>query len=418
MEKPHMSEQKVRLKLPQKVTQQLELKDGDQVKITLRNNDALIQSHASEISLYQRISLAWFVLPAVACSLLFNGFFAVRGDNQIPLSGNTSLATGTILLGVIMGTILFGIFFVRERRNQTNTFSQNIYWRNFPVIILSFALILGLTLLGSFWLFETMFDGLSFDRLTATIIFFVFETIINYLMILLAFSLAPNILIRLFTLVIVSDVLIAMASNTSRRWWQYNLSFLGTKLASNSWQFNITLIFSALIMVALVDYIFVSLHAIYPHSWRLNILRSILTLMAVDLGAVGFFPNNAASHYMHDKVAGFLVYFIIVLIVGIRWLLPGVTREFLTLSYTIGAILVAADILFQGIGYLSLTAFEIIGFALSFGWVVMLLQLLQQLIGRGTRVFYVKAKIKLLKMTKTCYNSDNCNKNSEGMCLR
>ncbi|MGL0747153.1 hypothetical protein [Secundilactobacillus paracollinoides] len=389
-----MSEQKVRLKLPQKVTQQLELKDGDQVKITLRNNDALIQSHASEISLYQRISLAWFVLPAVACSLLFNGFFAVRGDNQIPLSGNTSLATGTILLGVIMGTILFGIFFVRERRNQTNTFSQNIYWRNFPVIILSFALILGLTLLGSFWLFETMFDGLSFDRLTATIIFFVFETIINYLMILLAFSLAPNILIRLFTLVIVSDVLIAMASNTSRRWWQYNLSFLGTKLASNSWQFNITLIFSALIMVALVDYIFVSLHAIYPHSWRLNILRSILTLMAVDLGAVGFFPNNAASHYMHDKVAGFLVYFIIVLIVGIRWLLPGVTREFLTLSYTIGAILVAADILFQGIGYLSLTAFEIIGFALSFGWVVMLLQLLQQLIGRGTRVFYVKAKIK------------------------
>ncbi|ANZ60931.1 hypothetical protein AYR62_11860 [Secundilactobacillus paracollinoides] len=394
MEKPHMSEQKVRLKLPQKVTQQLELKDGDQVKITLRNNDALIQSHASEISLYQRISLAWFVLPAVACSLLFNGFFAVRGDNQIPLSGNTSLATGTILLGVIMGTILFGIFFVRERRNQTNTFSQNIYWRNFPVIILSFALILGLTLLGSFWLFETMFDGLSFDRLTATIIFFVFETIINYLMILLAFSLAPNILIRLFTLVIVSDVLIAMASNTSRRWWQYNLSFLGTKLASNSWQFNITLIFSALIMVALVDYIFVSLHAIYPHSWRLNILRSILTLMAVDLGAVGFFPNNAASHYMHDKVAGFLVYFIIVLIVGIRWLLPGVTREFLTLSYTIGAILVAADILFQGIGYLSLTAFEIIGFALSFGWVVMLLQLLQQLIGRGTRVFYVKAKIK------------------------
>lgn len=394
MEKPHMSEQKIRLKLPQKVTQQLELKDGDQVKITLRNNDALIQSHASEILLYQRISLAWFVLPAVACSLLFNGFFAVRGDNQIPLSGNTSLATGTILLGVIMGTILFGIFFVRERRNQTNTFSQNIYWRNFPVIILSFALILGLTLLGSFWLFETMFDGLSFDRLTATIIFFVFETIINYLMILLAFSLAPNILIRLFTLVIVSGVLIAMASNTSRRWWQYNLSFLGTKLASNSWQFNITLIFSALIMVALVDYIFVSLHAIYPHSWRLNILRAILTLMAVDLGAVGFFPNNAASHYMHDKVAGFLVYFIIILIVGIRWLLPGVTREFLTLSYTIGAILVAADILFQGIGYLSLTAFEIIGFALSFGWVVMLLQLLQQLIDRGTRVFYVKAKIK------------------------
>ncbi|KRM75336.1 hypothetical protein [Secundilactobacillus collinoides] len=389
-----MSEQKMRLKLPQKVTKQLALKDGDQVKITLRNHDALIQSSASEISLYQRISLAWYVLPAVVCALVFNAFFAVREDNQIPLSGNTSLATATILLGVIVGTILFGIFFIRERRNQTNTFSKNIYWRNFPVIILSFALILGLGLLGFFWLFRTMFDGLSFDRLTATIIFFIFETIINYVMILVAFSLAPNMLIRLFTLAIISGVLIAMASNTSRRWWQYNLSFLGTKLASNSWQFNITLMFSALIMVALVDYIFVSLHASYPHSWRLNVLRGVLTLMAVDLGSVGFFPNNAASHYMHDKVSGFLVYFIIILIVGIRWLLPGITKEFLTLSYTIGAILVAADILFQGVGYLSLTAFEIIGFVLSFGWVVMLLQLLQQLIDRGTRVFYVKAKVK------------------------
>lgn len=226
-----MSEQKMRLKLPQKVTKQLALKDGDQVKITLRNHDALIQSSASEVSLYQRISLAWYVLPAVVCALVFNAFFAVREDNQIPLSGNTSLATATILLGVIVGTILFGIFFIRERRNQTNTFSKNIYWRNFPVIILSFALILGLGLLGFFWLFRTMFDGLSFDRLTATIIFFIFETIINYVMILVAFSLAPNMLIRLFTLVIISGVLIAMASNTSRRWWQYNLSFLGTKLA-------------------------------------------------------------------------------------------------------------------------------------------------------------------------------------------
>lgn len=385
-----MSEQNMWLKLPQKLTKQLNLEEDDQVKITLRNHDALIERAESEM-LYQRISLFWYILPALIGALIFNILFTLHGNTQIALSGKMSLATGTILLGTIMGTLLFCIFFIRERRNQTNPFSKNIYWRNFPVIILSFGLILGLGLLGLFWLFETMFDGLSFDLLTATIIFFIFEMIINYVMILAALLLTPSMLIRVFTIVIVSGVLISMASNTSHRWWQYNLSFLGTKLASNSWQFNITLMFSALIMVALVDYIFVSLHAIYPHAWRLNVLRTLLTFMAVDLGAVGFFPNNAASHYIHDKVSGFLVYFIIVLIIGIRWLLPGISKEFLSLSYTIGAILVAADILFEGVNYLSLTAFEIIGFVLSFSWIIILFHLLQQLIDRGSRSFYVKA---------------------------
>ncbi|WP_054655314.1 hypothetical protein [Secundilactobacillus silagei] len=171
-------------------------------------------------------------------------------------------------------------------------------------------------------------------------------------------------------------------------------------MANNSWQFNITLMFSALIMVALIDYIFVSLNAIYPHSIRLLTLRILLTAMSIDLGAVGFFPNNAASHDIHDRLASFLVYFIIILIVGIRWLLPRIPSAFLQMSYSVGAILVTAEVLFKFVGYLSLTAYEIIGFTLAFGWVVLLLQFLQELVDKGTRVFYVKAQAEQKVKTK------------------
>lgn len=382
----------MRIKLPSKLVEQLKINEHGDVKLELRNNDAILSTEASERTLFQRISLWWYLAPALISAIGFNIFFALKNTNQIPMNGDNSFATAVILGGVVIGTVMFAIFFIRERRNQTNTFSANIYWRNFPVVILSFALILALGLLGAFWLFGTIFKGATFDRLTSTIIFFIFEAIINYIMIYAAFSISSRTLIRLFTLVIVSGVVISMATNSSRMWWQHNLSFLGTRLASNSWQFNMTLMFSALIMIALIDYIFVSLHAIHPHSLRLLTLRVILTAMAIDFGAVGFFPNNAQFHVLHDRLSKVLVYFIIVLIVGIHWLLPGVSREFLRMSYTIGAVLVAADITFKVVGYLSLTAFEIIGFALAFGWVLLLLQMLQELIDTGTRVFFVKVE--------------------------
>ncbi|WP_225351901.1 DUF998 domain-containing protein [Secundilactobacillus similis] len=389
---PTDGEVTVKMTLPARVVDQLKVSAGDTVKLELRNHNVLLQSADSERSLFQRISLWWYLAPGLFCSILFNIFFAVKNQNQIPLSGETSLATTVILMGVIMGTILFGIFFIRERRNQTKRLLKKRLLAKFSGRDFILCAYFRDCLMGVFWLFNAIFNGATFDRLTATIIFFVFETMINYVMIFAAFSLSSRTLIRLFTAVIVGGVVISMATNSSRRWWQYNLSFLGTHLAQNSWQFNMTLMFSALLMVALTDYIFVSLAAIYPRSLRLLTLRIVITLMAVDLGAVGFFPNNQRFHFLHDQVAGFLVYFIIGLIVGIRWLLPGISKEFLRMSYTVGAILVVADVLFQFVGYLSLTAFEIIGFALAFGWVIVLFQLLQELIDQGTRLFEVEVE--------------------------
>ena len=94
------------------------------------------------------------------------------------------------------------------------------------------------------------------------------------------------------------------------------------------------------------------------------------------------------------------MYFIIILIVGIRWLLPRIPSAFLQMSYSVGAILVTAEVLFKFVGYLSLTAYEIIGFTLAFGWVVLLLQFLQELVDKGTRVFYVKAQAEQKVKTK------------------
>lgn len=120
----------------------------------------------------------------------------------------------------------------------------------------------------------------------------------------------------------------------------------------------------------------------------------MLTMTAISLGAVGFFPNNGQGrlHELHNLAANWLVYWIILLILGIRWLLPRVTREFLTVSYGIAGTLLVANFLFQTIGYLSLTAFEIIAFFLAFSWILLLVQNIRKLHRRPRIVIEIAAQ--------------------------
>ena len=115
-----------------------------------------------------------------------------------------------------------------------------------------------------------------------------------------------------------------------------------------------------------------------------------MTLTAVDFGAVGLFPNNLTFHWLHDLVAGGLVTLLVLLIVGVRWLLPAVTKDFLWLSYGVGVVLLLLNFGFRWFGYPSLTAFEIQAFAISFGWLLMLFSRLQALVNEDPELLTIK----------------------------
>lgn len=71
-------------------------------------------------------------------------------------------------VGLVAGVIIFAGFFIQAQRAKT---VPRIYWRNFPVITGALAIMLGLALVGGFWLLDQLFPGASFDRLTAILIF-------------------------------------------------------------------------------------------------------------------------------------------------------------------------------------------------------------------------------------------------------
>ena len=69
-------------------------------------------------------------------------------------------------------------------------------------------------------------------------------------------------------------------------------------------------------------------------------------------------------------------------------------------SYIIGAFLFACEIAFQVVGYLSLTAFEIIAFVAAFGWVILLFQKIRELIDGREVVVEIPLKIQVIDEQK------------------
>ena len=361
---------KIKISVPDELVKKYDLHNDDDFKITARNGEIRLKKKNHD-SNKRQFNVVWILIASILTSIAFWIFINAVHLHQVPLVGTNSIASGLIVFGGLSGMILFSAYFISNRKKITVAYSAKTFWRTFPVIVISFVLILSLALMGIAWGLSRLFTGITFGHVVAMMLFFVFVTAINYIMVRIGLAVNYGMLTTIMILVITSGAVMSMASN-GRNWWQHNLSFLGTKHANNSWQFNLTLVFSSLLMVALVDYIFVSLRAVVKNTWRTITLRIILTVTALDVGAVGLFPNNANFHILHDKVAGYLVYLIIILIVGIRWLLPEVGKRFLALSYGMCVGLVIIDLMFKPLHIISLTAFELIAFILAFGWILIL----------------------------------------------
>lgn len=383
-----MTKENLTVKIPAEIYQELQLNTSDELVMQVKNQRITIsKQHQTD---NQTILLRWFLLPSLAISLVFFLLTLYEKISQVSLTGSFSIASMVITLGLFSGVCVFSFFFVKNKRQENHTPAKNIYWRNFATILASLAIILAFVLSGFFWLIGMLFKDASFDIVTATFIFFLFATVINYLMIYFAATISSTMIITLLVSVILGGLLFSMLTNADHLWWQHNFSFLGTQEAVNSWQFNITLMISALLMIALIDYLFVALQKSMPKSKKLIILRILLTVTAITLGAVGFFPNDGGRlHIIHTEAASWLVYLVIILIFSVRWLLPNVTREFLFISYGIGATLFICNLLFANVHYLSLTAFELIAFILAFSWIILLLQHLQKLTERDELTFAV-----------------------------
>jgi hypothetical protein len=365
----------IKIQLDQKTAQQLKLTGDEIFHVSLDGRQLILDRNMPLRHQDQKLGLRFTGIAGMMASLMALFLFRWQDISLVSMTGAYSITQLTIVLGMIFGSVAFGWTMYRMR--QSRRFSVRLFHAvtiSIAYMILGFV---GLVLFMRLW--QSAFASVQLDGYTAAIVIGTLVAVMSYVMILSGLALGFNTIITVLMLTLGGGVILSMVTNGHADWWQYNFSYLGTDLVPNSWIFNVTLIFSALILLALLDYLFSWLGARYSENRSLFYLRVLLTLTAITLAGVGAVPNNDGwMHIVHNHLAQMLVVWILLMIGAIRWLLPQAGSEFLLMSYSIAGGLVAVEILFEGLHYLSLTAFELIAFGLAFTWLILLLQVLRQ----------------------------------------
>lgn len=378
---------KYRIDLPAKAVENLELEKNTPLVLMVDNKTLTIRPSRT-VEMLPQIMMRWYLIPAVLAAVIF--FCLSRANHHwvISLTGNWSIGFASLYLGTFSGVVAFATAFIRQKRHRSGP-AMELHWRNLPTLLIAFGTILAISIMIGFWLAEKMFAGASFDIYTSTLFVFLFVAAITYGMLNLAMTISEAVITNSMMIMIIGGMLFSMLTNSNRDWWHYNFSYLGTQQNATYWRFNITLIFSALLMATLVDYLFFNLQKKYPDR-GVKVLQILLYAEAACLGGIGCFPNDPQYHVLHDRISMWLVYIMILIIGLLRWLMPGLSRQFLKISYIIGGIMALDWLVFKATSYLSLTAFELLEFGLSFSWLLLLFQNLEYLARIGDQIFPVR----------------------------
>lgn len=177
-------------------------------------------------------------------------------------------------------------------------------------------------------------------------------------------------------------VLTAMVTTPDKDWWTVHFSQLGTFEGDpSSWIFNGTLIAAGLLVTTFAVYIANDMRELAasgalesPTGPRT--VPALFVVMGVMLAFVGIVPVDV-NMLVHSLAASGMGLMYLALLIGGPRFFRGMPRTYFVASWAFLAAMAASIVLFiPAIGFFSLTAFEIIVFALIFAWIAVFVRFL------------------------------------------
>ncbi|MDF2506761.1 MAG: hypothetical protein K0Q52_620 [Microbacterium sp.] len=169
---------------------------------------------------------------------------------------------------------------------------------------------------------------------------------------------------------LVLGVLASMLTASDPQWWKENLSALGMTDDLSARAFNLTLIVAGILVTTLARYATRGIPTTHPRGAAS--VRTCLVIVGIFLGLVGVFPVD--EHFaLHTGVASGMVVAYAVLIIAVRWWVPGVSRTFLLVGYVFTLLILLLAVFFA-VGYYTLTAVELVAGTVVFTWIILFIR--------------------------------------------
>jgi hypothetical protein len=296
--------------------------------------------------------------------------------DRAPLWGTGSVGVVAGASTAISGGAVFAVVYIRAAR-RTVRWRLRVRWRLvLDIVGLSIAAA-GVALLFTesvFAVLELAFHDLSLDRLSSSVVLAVTGLAACDVLAGIAAGITTRSLAAFVALFLTAGVFGSMLTASDASWWRYNFSTLGTGPAPSAGLFDLTLAIAGLVMTTLADYLTTDLRArrrtLRQRPSASIVIRILMIALGIALLGVGAVPLDV-NHIVHDVFAYGLMFGFLAFIVVTPILVPGLPRAFMGATFGFIAVLISLMLLYIPIGYLNLTAVELLAVVTVFGWVTL-----------------------------------------------
>lgn len=294
------------------------------------------------------------------------------------LWGEWSFAAWTALAASVAAGISSALGYWRSRTTDGQEWRREItnvrYVISTASVVVAHVALTAIATLALFAVLSRSFIGLELNTFWTTVLMAVVTGMAGWLSYLSSSQMTTQRLTSLLVTFIAIGTLAAMLTTSDPKWWHLHFSQLGTFGDLSSFLFNGTLIAGGLLVTTFTLYVAHDLRAVGEPPRGTRIVSVALVVMGVMLALVGVFPVNV-NMWMHNLSASGMALMYLLLLIGGPWILTRLPRAYFLASWAFLGALVASIVLFA-IGYFGLTAFEIIVFALIFGWLAVFIRFL------------------------------------------
>jgi hypothetical membrane protein len=323
------------------------------------------------------VAIAAGVLGAVV------GLLFTRWHSQSALAGPGSFGLFAAYASAVVAAGVSAVGYWRSRNRPGQEWRLSLAPWTAVVNTLSVVIVhTALAFLGTYVVFLVLslgLVGLPVGSFFGTVIMGVTLGMTAYLVFPSVASMNTRRMSGLLMTFIVLGTLTSAVTTSDPAWWTVHFSQLGTFNDLSSWIFNGTLIAGGLLVTTFAVYISHDMNALVSQG-RLSdrssarTVSGLFVVMGVMLAGVGLAPVDV-SFLLHTLSASGMAIMFLVLLTGGRRYLSGMPQTYFVASWIFLATLIVSIVLFLTT-YFSLAAFEIIVFALVFGWIEVFIRFL------------------------------------------
>ncbi|MEI5585143.1 MULTISPECIES: hypothetical protein [unclassified Agromyces] len=328
------------------------------------------------------------VIAAVAAGLVGAVFF--RGLVW-PLWGKWSVGAVAAISVAIAGIVIAAVSYRRSRDLPGQEWRRRLRpWKSaldVAAVATVHAVIAGILAVVVFTTLQRAFEGIVVDALTATAAAATSAGLAGYWISLSASAITTSRMATLLVVFMASSVLASMATAQDPAWWEYHFSELGTGDDISSSLFNLAVLVGGAFVTTFAIYVHRDLttlvrQGVLVHGWTPRFVSTVFIVMGTMLACVGLFPLDV-SVLLHNLSAIGMSLTFLGLLASTPFTLRGMPARFLWFCAGGIVLLLGGAVLFEPLGYYSLTAFELLAFAIIFGWISVFIRFIDALAERG-----------------------------------